>query len=125
MNDMGGMRRHMKKTFIFMLLAGLSLAAPPLVTMGFWSKDAIFAPILESGYVHASPLFIVAVVVAAMTAFYTFRMIGMAFFGKPSPHIQEMLQTGSPSTRSHSTDVGSIRRVGSCNDSHRCCWICV
>jgi NADH-quinone oxidoreductase subunit L len=94
MNDMGGMRRHMKKTFIFMLLAGLSLAAAPLVTMGFWSKDAIFAAILESGYVHASPLFIVAVVVAAMTAFYTFRMIGMAFFGKPSPHIQEMLQQG-------------------------------
>ena len=63
MNDMGGMRRHMKKTFIFMLLAGLSLAAAPLVTMGFWSKDAIFAAILESGYVHASPLFIVAVAV--------------------------------------------------------------
>src|SRR5919202_2082297 len=27
MNDMGGMRKHMKKTFIFMLLASLSLAA--------------------------------------------------------------------------------------------------
>lgn len=94
MNDMGGMRKHMKKTFIFMLLASLSLAAAPLVTMGFWSKDAIFAAILESGYVHASPLFILAVVVAAMTAFYTFRMIGMAFFGKPSPHIQEMQQQG-------------------------------
>ena len=94
MNDMGGMRKHMKKTFIFMLLASLSLAAAPLVTMGFWSKDAIFAAILESGYIHASPLFILAVVVAAMTAFYTFRMIGMAFFGKSSPHIQEMQQQG-------------------------------
>lgn len=94
MNDMGGMRKHMKKTFIFMLLASLSLAAAPLVTVGFWSKDAIFAAILESGYIHASPLFILAVVVAAMTAFYTFRMIGMAFFGKPSPHIQEMQQQG-------------------------------
>jgi NADH-quinone oxidoreductase subunit L len=94
MNDMGGMRRHMRKTYIFMLLAGLSLAGAPLVTAGFWSKDAIFAAILESGYVYASPLFIMAVVVAVMTAFYTFRMIGMAFFGKPSPHIEEMQKAG-------------------------------
>jgi NADH-quinone oxidoreductase subunit L len=35
-----------------------------------------------------------AVVVAVMTAFYTFRMIGMAFFGKASKHIEEMEQHG-------------------------------
>src|SRR6188472_4273341 len=82
MTDMGGLRKHMRKTYIFMLLASLSLAAAPLITAGFWSKDAIFAAVLESGYAHALPLFGVAVVVAVMTAFYTFRMIGMAFFGK-------------------------------------------
>src|SRR5919206_446612 len=38
MTDMGGMRRHMKKTYIFMMLAGLSLAGAPLITSGFWSK---------------------------------------------------------------------------------------
>ena len=42
MTDMGGLRKHMKKTYIFMLLASLSLAGAPLVTSGFWSKDAIF-----------------------------------------------------------------------------------
>jgi NADH-quinone oxidoreductase subunit L len=35
-----------------------------------------------------------AVVVAIMTAFYTFRMIGMSFFGKPSKHIEEMEHRG-------------------------------
>ena len=35
-----------------------------------------------------------AVVVAVMTAFYTFRMIGMAFFGKKSKHLEEMEQRG-------------------------------
>jgi NADH-quinone oxidoreductase subunit L len=35
MNDMGGLRHHMKKTYVFMLLAGLSLAAAPLFTLGF------------------------------------------------------------------------------------------
>ena len=43
LTDMGGVRKHMKKTYIFMLLAGLSLAGAPLITSGFWSKDSIFA----------------------------------------------------------------------------------
>src|SRR5919109_59239 len=94
MNDMGGLKTHMKKTYVFMLLAGLSLAGAPLVTLGFWSKDAIFASVLESGYAFSQPLFIMAVVVAVMTAVYTFRMLGMAFFGKKSRHIEEMEHRG-------------------------------
>ena len=94
MTDMGGLKVHMKKTYVFMLLASLSLAGAPLFTLGFWSKDAVFAAVLESGYTFSQPLFIMAVVVAVMTAFYTFRMIGMAFFGKKSRHIEEMEQRG-------------------------------
>src|ERR671927_141154 len=94
LTDMGGMRRHMKKTYIFMMLAGLSLAGAPLITSGFWSKDAIFASVLESGYAYSWHLFAIAVVVAVMTAFYTFRMIGMAFFGKESSHLEEMQHEG-------------------------------
>ncbi len=94
MTDMGGLRKHMPKTYIFMLLAALSLAGAPLFTSGFWSKDAIFAAVLESGYTYSMPLFIMAVVVAIMTAFYTFRMIGMAFFGRGSKHLEEMEHKG-------------------------------
>ncbi len=94
MTDMGGLRKHMRKTYIFMLLASLSLAGAPLITSGFWSKDAIFAAVLQSGYQYSMPLFIMAVVVAIMTAFYTFRMLGMAFFGKESKHIEEMEHKG-------------------------------
>lgn len=92
--DMGGMRRHMKKTYIFMMLSGLSLAGAPLITSGFWSKDAIFASLLESGYMFSWQLFGIAVVVAMMTAFYTFRMMGMAFFGKESRHLEDMQNEG-------------------------------
>jgi NADH-quinone oxidoreductase subunit L len=92
--DMGGMRRHMKKTYIFMMLSGLSLAGAPLITSGFWSKDAIFASLLESGYMFNWQLFGIAVVVAMMTAFYTFRMMGMAFFGKESRHLEDMQNEG-------------------------------
>ena len=94
MTDMGGLRKHMRKTYIFMLLASLSLAGAPLFTSGFWSKDAIFAAVLESGYSYAWPLFAMGVIVALMTAFYTFRMIGMSFFGKESKHLKEIEQSG-------------------------------
>jgi NADH-quinone oxidoreductase subunit L len=94
MTDMGGLKANMKKTYVFMLLAGLSLAGAPLFTLGFWSKDAVFASVLGSGYAFSQPLFIIAVVVAVMTAFYTFRMIGMAFFGNKSRHVEEMERRG-------------------------------
>jgi NADH-quinone oxidoreductase subunit L len=94
MTDMGGLKKPMRKTYIFMLLASLSLAGAPLFTSGFWSKDAIFAAVLDSGYAYSMPLFIMAVVVAVMTAFYTFRMVGMAFFGKKSKHLEDMEQNG-------------------------------
>ena len=103
MTDMGGMRKYMKKTYIFMLLAALSLAAAPLVTSGFWSKDAIFAAVLDSGYVYATPLFAIAVIVAIMTAFYTFRMVGMAFFGEESKHVKNLMETGH-----HIHEVGKV-----------------
>ena len=94
MTDMGGMRKYMRKTYFFMLLSALSLAAAPLVTLGFWSKDAIFGAVLGSGYEHALPLFIIAVVVAIMTAFYSFRMIGMTFFGKKSEYLEQLEASG-------------------------------
>ena len=94
MYDMGGLRKNMKKTYIFMLLASLSLAGAPLITSGFWSKDAIFASLLESNYSLSPYLFTLAVVIAVMTAFYTFRMVGLTFFGKPSKNISELESTG-------------------------------
>lgn len=106
LTDMGGLRRHMRKTYIFMLLAGLSLAGAPLVTSGFWSKDSIFAATLESEYSYAIPLFAVAVMVAVMTAFYTFRMLGMAFFGGQSLHLKEMDEKGH-----HVHDVSKVMWV--------------
>ncbi len=106
MTDMGGLRKDMRKTYIFMMLAALSLAGAPLFTSGFWSKDAIFAAILESGYTYAWPLFAMAVIVAVMTAFYTMRMMGMAFFGNKSRHLEEMEHQGH-----HVHEVGPVMWV--------------
>ena len=94
MNDMGGLKKNMRKTYIFFLLASLSLASAPLITLGFWSKDAIFASILESNYEFSSYVFLIAVTVAIMTSFYTFRMVGLVFFGKPSQNVVNIENKG-------------------------------
>ena len=105
MTDMGGLRSNMKKTFIFMMMAGLSLAAAPFITSGFWSKDDILASVLESGYQYSWALFAIAVIVSFMTAFYTFRMLGMTFFGDKSKFIQET------ESSHHIHEVGAVMWV--------------
>ncbi|MGY5148711.1 MAG: NADH-quinone oxidoreductase subunit 5 family protein [Candidatus Nitrosopumilus sp. bin_68KS] len=94
MSDMGGLRKQMKKTYAFMWAAGLGLMGAPFITTGFWSKDAIFAAVYESGNEWAIPLYAIAVLTAVITAFYTTRMIGLVFFGKKSKHIEKMEEEG-------------------------------
>ncbi|MFM7795910.1 MAG: NADH-quinone oxidoreductase subunit L, partial [Candidatus Nitrosotenuis sp.] len=67
MTDMGGLRKHMKKTYAFMWAAGLGLMGAPFITTGFWSKDAIFGAVYESGNTWAMPLFAIAVLTAVIT----------------------------------------------------------
>lgn len=94
MTDMGGLRKHMRKTYAFMWAAGLGLMGAPFITTGFWSKDAIFAAVYESGSTWALPLFAIAVLTAVITTFYTTRMIGMVFFGDKSKHIEHLEKQG-------------------------------
>ena len=94
MTDMGGLRKHMRKTYAFMWAAGLGLMGAPFITTGFWSKDAIFAAVYESGNTWALPIFMIAVLTAVITAFYTTRMLGMVFFGEKSQHIKKMESEG-------------------------------
>ena len=94
MTDMGGLRKHMKKTYAFMWAAGLGLMGAPFISTGFWSKDAIFAAVNDSGSEWALPLYIIAVLTAVITTFYTTRMIGMVFFGNKSKHIEKMEEEG-------------------------------
>jgi NADH-quinone oxidoreductase subunit L len=79
MRLMGGLAPRMPLTFAAFLAGGLSLAGFPLLTAGFWSKDAIFASALK-----ASPaVFAVLAVAALLTAFYTARQIALVFLGRP------------------------------------------
>ena len=94
MSDMGNLKNKMKITFYMMLIATLSLSGiPPL--SGFWSKDAIIASTLmiENALISNS-LFIIALITALLTAFYSFRMLGLVFYGDKSNHIKKMETSG-------------------------------
>jgi NADH-quinone oxidoreductase subunit L len=81
LQNMGGLRRHTKITFLTLLAAALAISGFPF-TSGFFSKDAI----LVAAYHKHPALFWIGVITAGMTAFYVFRSIFLAFFGDYRGH---------------------------------------
>ena len=88
----GGLRKVMPITHITFLIGSLALAGFPLLS-GFWSKDQILHALSDAGKsrsVYAMQyygLFIVACVTALLTAFYTFRVYFLTFWGEEKiPH---------------------------------------
>lgn len=80
LHKMGGLSKKMPVVFWTFLCGSGALAALPLITAGFYSKD----PIIE--YAMASDkgstwLWLAAMVGAFITSIYTFRMVFLAFFG--------------------------------------------
>ncbi len=83
MRLLGGLREKMKWTYWTMVIGSLALAGIPIFA-GFFSKDEILGEAFNRGYLL---FYLVGVVVAFMTAFYTFRMIFMTFHGRwRGPH---------------------------------------
>ena len=78
---MGGLKEKIPVTYWLFLIGSLAIAGiPPL--SGFFSKDMILL-----GAFRSSPLlWTLAVVAALMTAFYMFRLLFVAFWGKPAYH---------------------------------------
>lgn len=79
MHKMGGLRKHMPRTFATFLAGAAALSGLPLMS-GFFSKDEILAHTFNSGGVYYA-FWIVGVLTAAMTAYYTWRMVALTFFG--------------------------------------------
>ena len=88
MRNYGGLRHKMPYTFWAMLIGTLAITGVgiPLTYIGFagfLSKDAI----IESAFAAGTPAgmlgFWLTVIAAAMTSFYSWRLIFMTFFGKP------------------------------------------
>lgn len=76
---MGGLKDKLPTTYKTMLIGALALAGCPLLS-GFFSKDEILFMALATGHWG---IWLVGLLVAVMTAYYTFRMFFVVFHGKP------------------------------------------
>ncbi len=84
--NMGGLWRKIPYTFAVMCVGTLALTGFPLFA-GYFSKDAI----IEFAYASHNPFalygFLMTVIAAGLTSFYSWRLILKTFFGEP--HDQE------------------------------------
>lgn len=82
MRNMGGLisRDRMPGTGWTFIIGGFALAGFPLISAGFWTKDEILAFLY---YTDRLWIFWMLAAAAALTAFYTARMITLTFTGKP------------------------------------------
>ncbi|SJM35720.1 NADH-quinone oxidoreductase subunit L [Mesorhizobium delmotii] len=88
MRKMGGLRTLIPKTYWMMVigtlaLTGVGIPVTVIGTAGFFSKDAI----IESAFAAHNPVaglaFVLLVVAACFTSFYSWRLIFMTFHGQP------------------------------------------
>jgi NADH-quinone oxidoreductase subunit L len=82
LRNMGGLRGPIPFTFAMMVIGTLSLTGFPF-TSGFFSKDAIIDVAWTSKAPLAHYAYYLLVIAAFLTSFYSWRLIFMAFFGKP------------------------------------------
>jgi NADH-quinone oxidoreductase subunit L len=80
MTKMGGLKKYLPHTHLTMLIGSLAISGIPFFS-GFFSKDEIlYSSIALPGGV--SYLFVIGVLTAMLTAFYTGRMMSLTFYGQ-------------------------------------------
>lgn len=92
MRRMGGLRRLMPVTYLTCLIGSLALAGiPPFA--GFFSKDAIIEAVHHSNMPGAGFAYFAVLLGVVLTAFYSFRLVFMAFHGpsRVDAHTREHL----------------------------------
>jgi len=82
LRKMGGLRKHMPITWITAVVGSLALAGiPPFA--GFFSKDAIIEAVHLSKVPGHGYAYFAVMTGVFVTAFYSFRMLFLAFHGEP------------------------------------------
>jgi NADH-quinone oxidoreductase subunit L len=101
MNNMGGLSKKIRWTYLTMLTATLAIAGAPLFA-GFFSKDAIlfnaFKYEVSGSDTAGHGLYAFGLLTALLTAFYMFRLIFLTFHGKPRFNEKKVHVHESPSS---------------------------
>ena len=80
--NMGGLRNKIPFTYVMMVIGTLALTGFPL-TAGYFSKDAIIESAFSAHNPFALYAFILTVVAALLTSFYSWRLVFKTFHGEP------------------------------------------
>ncbi|WP_288048854.1 NADH-quinone oxidoreductase subunit L [Acidiphilium sp.] len=83
---MGGLARRLPAAFWSFLIGSAALAALPLITSGFYSKEAILSGAWADGN-GGRVLWLAGVIGAFVTGVYIFRAVFIAFFGEEHTHV--------------------------------------
>ncbi|MEM2143070.1 MAG: proton-conducting transporter membrane subunit [Candidatus Thorarchaeota archaeon] len=114
---MGGLRRYMPRTFVVMWIGVLALSGVPPLS-GFWSKDSIIEYTYELALHEpiGTILFLLSVLAAGCTVFYSVRLMGLVFYGREQlvhEDTHETVHHGSSPDSAHDSphDPGPIMMV--------------
>ncbi len=93
---MGGLKDKLPITYWTFVIGSLALAGFPL-TAGFFSKDEILIGAWTAGPLGRT-LTVVGLLTAFLTAFYSFRLVFVAFWGpsRVDPHVARQVHEPSP-----------------------------
>ena len=80
MRKMGGLRQFIPATFLMMFIGTIALTGFPL-TAGYYSKDAIIEGAFAASAAPHMFAFVLLVVAAFFTSFYSWRLMFLTFFG--------------------------------------------
>jgi NADH-quinone oxidoreductase subunit L len=82
---MGGLRSKLPFTYWTMIIGTLALTGFPF-TAGYYSKDAVIEAAYSGGGSLATYGYLLTLLSAALTAFYSWRLIFKTFHGEPNDH---------------------------------------
>src|SRR5713101_3054672 len=82
---MGGLRSKLPFTYWTMIIGTLALTGFPL-TAGYYSKDAVIEAAYSGRGSVATYGYLLTLISAALTAFYSWRLIFKTFHGEPNEH---------------------------------------
>ncbi len=92
---MGGLRKVLPFTWAMMLIGTLSLTGFPF-TSGFVSKDAIIEATYAAHSWVGNYAFVLTLIAAVLTSFYSWRLMFLAFEGKPRAPKEVMAHAHEP-----------------------------
>ncbi len=127
MRNMGGLRKDIPFTFAMMTigtlaLTGVGIPHTQLGFAGYFSKDAIIEAAFTAGEHHTAAFigFISTVVAAALTSFYSWRLVFMTFFGsrRESAHGHEAHSHDATHHNDHAHDDHAHGHDDHAHDDH-------